>query len=152
MAHTTASRAQLDIETYMTGTLSMVAYPAFLDSVSQVLAPATEYFAVQVNQTQLIRTQDSNIAHVQLQISLDLLYRFTTNEAEYLGSASTPTDSKAALALLMDVKFWEGTGGSFSWTAGPLSVQSVEPPEVDITRVGRVITSKITLTLVTTSV
>ena len=150
MAHTTASRYQLDLETYVSGTLGMTAYPSFFDSVSQVLAPATEYFAAQVNQSQIIRKQNSNEHWVELLIQLRLLYRFTTNEAEYLGSAVTPTDSKAALAVLMDESWWRGKEG-FTLTL-PLDVQSIEPPELEMSRTGRVIESLITVALVTTSV
>jgi hypothetical protein len=152
MAHNAASRFQLDVETYLAGTLSMVAYPSDFEFVSQVLAPATEYFSVLVDQSQAVRTQDANEAQIELEIKLRLLYRFTTNEAEYTGSASTPLKHKAAMAIFMDEKWWRGKGGSFTLTP-PLDVQDmVELPEATITRSGRVIETVITVTLVTTSV
>jgi len=152
MAHTTASRYELDVETYLSGTLGMTAYPADFDSVSQVLAPATEYFSVLVQQAQIIRDIDSNTDHVELSIRLQLFYRFVTNEAEYTGSSSTPSKLKAALKVFMDERFWAGTGGAFTLTA-PLDVQEdIEPPESTIERFGRVIRTEIKVTLVTTSV
>ena len=150
MAHTTASRYQLDLETYIGTTLSMAAYPGDFESVSQVLTPATEYYSVLVNQSQAIRTQDSNAAQIELQIKLRLLYRFTTNEAEYTGSVSTPTDHKAAMAVFMDKKFWRGLTGMT--LTDPLSVQSIEAPVAEMTRFGRVIETEITVTLVKASV
>ncbi len=151
MARTTAAQYQFDAETYISGTLGMTAYPGDFDSVSQVLAPATEYFSVLVNQSQIIRTQDGNEGLVELQIRLRLLYRFVTNEAEYIGSSATPTKSKAALAVFMDEAFWAGDG-ALTLTS-PLDVHTIDPPEVaDFTRTGRVIETEITVTLVTTSV
>ena len=152
MARTTAGQYQSDVETYFTGTLGMTQYPSDFDSVAQVLAPGVEYFSVFVNQSQATRAQDSNPAQPELQIRLQLFYRFVTNEAEYTGSGTTPTKHKAALALLMDDKFWRGKGGSFTLTP-PLDVQSIAAdPVAEITRTGRVIETEITLTLVTTSV
>lgn len=151
MAHTTASRYQLDLETYAAGTLSMTAYPSAFDSVAQVLAPATEYFAAQVQQDSIDREQDSNVGLVSLAIRLRLLYRFTTNEAEYFGSADTPTKHKAAMKLLMDELFWAGGGGSFTLTS-PLDVHDVLELQSTVDRLGRVIVTDIELTLSTTSV
>ncbi len=151
MARTTAGQYQFDVETYLTGTLGMTAYPSDFDSVSQVLAPGIEYFSAFVSQSQIIDRVDANTNHVELQIRLRLLYRFVTNEAEYTGSSDTPTKLKAALAVLMDSEFWEGKQG-LSLTS-PLDVQQIEPPEFEnIARTGRVIETEITVALVTTSV
>lgn len=149
MSHTTASRYQLDVETYLAGTLNMVQFPSDLDSKSQVLAPATEYFSVLVQQDSINRQQDANEGLVSLAVKLRLLYRFTTNEAEYTGSGSTPTKMKAALAAIMDEKWWRG--GSFTPTA-PLSVSQVDSLELSTQRLGRVIETEIQLSLVTASV
>lgn len=151
MARTTAGQLQSDVETYLTGTLGMTAYPSDFDSVAQVLTPGVEYFTVLVNQSQTIRVQDANKAHIELQIILQLFYRFITNEAEYTGSGDTPTKHKAAMVVFMDEQFWRGKGGSFTLTS-PLSVHSIIAPTAEITRTGRVIGTEITLTLVTTSV
>lgn len=150
MAHTTASRYQLNVETYLNGTLGMTAYPSSFDSNSAVLVPATEYFAVLVNQSQIIRQQDGNAGQIELDIQVRLLYRFVTNEAEYLGSADTPTDSKAALLILADELFWRGKGAMT--LTDPNSVLTIPDVELTLTRVGRVIETEITVTLVKASV
>lgn len=149
MARTTAGQLQFDLETYLTGTLSMTAYPSDFDSVAQVLAPATEYFSVFVQQVQIARDVDSNVNLVRLVARLRLLYRFTTNEAEYTGSGTTPTKQKAALAAIMDDGWWNGKAGLFNPTQ---DVHDVEEMDSEITRTGRVIETEITVTLVTTSV
>ena len=151
MARTTAGQYQFDVETYLSGTLLMTAYPSDFESVSQVLVPATEYYSVFVQQSQIIRTQDANAGLVELDIRVRLLYRIVTNEAEYMDSSTTPSKHKAAMAVLMDEQFWRGKAGSLTLTA-PLDVSNIELPESAITRTLRVIETAISLTLVTASV
>ncbi len=151
MAHTAASRYQLDVETELLGDLGMTAYPSDFESGSQVLAPGVEYFSVLASQSQIFDPGDANNNEVELQIRLRLLYRFVTNEAEYTGSSSTPSKHKAALAVFMDERWWQGQLG-LSLTA-PLDVQRIDTPEFDnIARTGRVLETVITVVLVTTSV
>jgi len=151
MAHTTASRYELDVETYLSGTLGMTAYPSGLGSVAQVLAAGTEYFSVNVYQAG-VEVIDSNTNHVELVIQLRLFYRFVTNEAEYTGSSATPTKLKAALAVLMAKEFWDGTGGTLTLTS-PLDVQDMDSPELSSPeRSGRVLETVINVTVATTGV
>ena len=148
MAHTAASRYQLDVETELSGDLGMTAYPSDFESIAQVLAPGVEYFSVLASQSQIFDPGDANNFDVELQIRLRLLYRFVINEAEYTGSGDTPSKHKAALATFMDKRWWEGQLG-LTLTA-PLDVQNIETPELDnIVRTGRVLETVIQVQLVT---
>lgn len=150
MAHTTSSRLQADLATYIAGApLSMTAYPSTFDSVAQVLAPTTEYFAVRVDQTLINREIDSNVNHVELEVFLRLLYRFTTNEAEYTGQSTTPNPLHAALSVLMDGGWWDGAAGLFNPTQ---DIHDVTEITRSMERIGRVIVTDITVTLISTSV
>ena len=102
MARTTAGQYQFDVATYMSGTLGMTEYPSFYGEGSQLLVPGDEYFALMVNQVQIIRDQDAAEDLVELLIQLRLLYRFILNEDEYTNDSTTPSKQKAALALLAD--------------------------------------------------
>ena len=151
MARTTAGQYQFDLKTYLVGTLGMTAYPSFYGEGSQILTPGNEYFALMVNQVQIIREEDAAVGLVELSIQLRLLYRFVTNEDEYTNDSTTPSKQKAALALLADELFWQGLGGSFTLT-DPNTVHSVEPVEIDPSRIERVLITDIKVSLVKTSV
>lgn len=148
MAHTTSSRYQLDVETYVGTTLGMTAYPSTFDVVAQVLVPGTEYYATRADQTLINREIDANVNHVELEVFLRLLYRFITNEAEYTAASSTPTKLHAALSVLMDEKLWRGKG-AMTTTQG---IHEVVEISRSMERIGRVIVTDISVTLISTSV
>jgi hypothetical protein len=151
MSFTTSSQYQNDLEAWLAGFMGMTAYPSAFDSVAQVLAPATNYFAAHVQQDSIDRAQDSDTGLVSLAIRLRIFYRFTTNEAQYLGATEATTAHRFSMLLLMDEKFWRGNGGLFVLTS-PLDVHEVTNFEATTDRVGRVITTDIGLSLTTTSV
>ena len=150
MARTTAGQYQFDVATYMSGTLGMTEYPSFYGEGSQLLVPGDEYFALMVNQVQIIRDQDAAEDLVELLIQLRLLYRFILNEDEYTNDSTTPSKQKAALALLADELLWRGDGALT--LTDPGTVHSIEPVEIDPSRIERVLITDIKVSLVKSSV